>query len=271
MQCRVLLVGCSVLALTLAGGEVATSDTIDHNPPLVASQQPPAATHGLSSQSGESTTLEVAPQGAESKTGELAPQPGMSAENPQSSNTSEQRQFKPSDAADVDTRDFRPQGDEPFSPPCLGAALEYTTKCYRGMEEHGLEVVSVDPSSGAARAGLHGQTRATALGIIGGVLLGPLELMVLPLLERSGALGTGGDLVLAVDDIRVRDVNEFRKAMRALKPGDSVYLTVIRPLRGGGHQTMRIRVDLDSCSNADVVQGPIPQEDQIPPHSGSLN
>jgi S1-C subfamily serine protease len=142
------------------------------------------------------------------------------------------------------------------------------------MEEHGLEVVSVDPSSGAARAGLHGQARATALGIaggIGGLLLGPLELMVLPLLERSGALGTGGDLVLAVDDIRVRDVNEFRKAMRALKPGDSVYLTVIRPLRGGGHQTMRIRVELDSCSNADVVRGPIWQNDQIPPHSRSLN
>jgi hypothetical protein len=274
MQCRVLLLGCAVVALTLAGGEVATSDTIDHKTPLVASQQPPAASHGLSSRSGESTTLEVAPQGAESKTGELAPQPGMSAANPRSSNTSEQRQFKPSDAVDVDKRDFRPQEDEPFSPPCLGAALEYTTKCYRGMEEHGLEVVSVDPSSGAARAGLHGQARATALGIaggIGGLLLGPLELMVLPLLERSGALGTGGDLVLAVDDIRVRDVNEFRKAMRALKPGDSVYLTVIRPLRGRGHQTMRIRVDLDSCSNADVVQGPMWRKDQIPPHSGSLN
>jgi hypothetical protein len=42
-------------------------------------------------------------------------------------------------------------------------------------------------------------------------------------------------------------------------------------LRGGGHQTMRIRVDLDSCSNADVVQGPMWRKDQIPPHSGSLN
>jgi len=274
MQSRVLLVGCSILALTLAGGEVDASDTIDRETPLVASQQPPAATHGLSSQSGESTTLELAPQGGEAKTGELAPQPGMSPANPQSSNTSEQRQFKPSDAVDADKRDFRPQAEEPFSPPCLGAVLEYRTKCYRGMEEHGLEVVSVDPGSGAARAGLQGQTRATALGIasgIGGALLGPLELMVLPLLERSGALGTGGDLVLAVDDIRVRDVNEFQKAMRALKPGDSVYLTVIRPVRGGGHQTLRIRVNLDSCSNADVVQGPIWREDEIRAHSRSLN
>src|SRR5262249_20541033 len=159
MQCRVLLVGCSILALTLAGGEVDASDTIERETPLVASQQPPADSHGLSSQSGASTTLELTPQGAESKTGELAPQPGMSAANPQASDTSELRQFKPSDAVDADKRDLRPQADEPFSPPCLGAVLEYTTKCYRGMEEHGLEVVSVDPTSGAARAGLHGQTR----------------------------------------------------------------------------------------------------------------
>jgi hypothetical protein len=271
---RFLLVACSILALTLAGGEVDASESSDRETPLVASQQPPDATHGLSSQSGESTTLELAPQGGKSKTVELAPQPGTTVANPQSSTTSEQPQFKPSDTGDVGNRDFRPRADEPFSPPCLGAALEYTTKCYRGMEEHGLEVVSVDPRSGAARAGLHGQTRATALGIaggIGGALLGPLELMVLPLLEHSGALGMGGDLVLAVDDVRVRDVNEFAKAMRALKPGDSVYLTIIRPLRSGGHQTMRIRVDLDSCSNADVVQGPNRQEDQIRAASGSLN
>jgi len=274
MQCRFLLLGCSVLALTFVVGEVDASDTIDREAPLVASQQPPAATRGLSSQSGESATLELAPQGGESMTGELAPQPGMGAANPQSSNSSEHRQFKPSDAVDPNKRDCRPLVDEPLSPPCLGAVLEYTTKCYRGMEEHGLEVVSVDPSSGAARAGLHGQTPATAVGIaggIGGVLLGPLELMVLPLLERSGALGTGGDLVLAVDDVRVRDINEFRTAMHALKPGDSVYLTVIRPLRSGAHQTLRIRVDLDSCSSADMVQGPIPRGDQIRPHSESLN
>jgi len=63
----------------------------------------------------------------------------MSAANPQSSNTGEQPQFKPSDAVDLERRDFRPQVDKPMSPPCLGAVLEYTTKCYRGMEEHGLD------------------------------------------------------------------------------------------------------------------------------------
>jgi hypothetical protein len=260
MSCRFLLIGCSVLALTLAGGELDASDTIDTAAPVVASQQPPSVTHGFRSQSGESTTLDLAPQGGESKSLELAPQRGLSAATPQSSNTGEQRQFGPSDAIDADKQGFRPQTDKPSSPPSLGAVLEYRTTCYRGMEEHALEVVSVDPDCGAARAGLRGKTPATALGMaggIGGLVLGPLELLVLPLLERSGALGAGGDLVLAVDDVRVRDVNEFQNAMRALNPGDSVYLTVIRSLQGRGHQTIRIRVHLDSCSKAYLVQEPI--------------
>lgn len=273
MKCRFLLVGCSVLALTLGRGEVGARDTIDNAAPVAASQQPPSATHGLRSQPGESTTLELTPQGGEPKTLELAPQPGLSAATPQSSDTSEQR-FQPSDAGDADKRDFRLRADKASPPPSLGAVLKYTTTCYRGMEEHGLEVVSVDPGCGAARAGLRGKTRATALGIaggIGGLILGPLELLVLPLLERSGALGAGGDLVLAVDDVRVHDVSEFRKAMRALKPGDSVYLTVIRSLPGRGHQTMRIRVHLDWCSNDDVVQGPIWRGRQFLAHSRALN
>jgi hypothetical protein len=259
MKCRFLLVSCSILALAFGGGKVGASDMIDTGAPVVASQQPPSDTHDLGSQSDESTTLEVAPEGDEPESLELAPQPGLSAATPQSSNTGEQRQFRPSDATDADQPDFRPQADKPSSSPSLGAVLEYRTTCYRGMEEHGLEVVSVDPNCGAARAGLRGKTPATALGVgggIGGLVLGPLELLVLPLLERSGAMGAGGDLVLAVDDVRVRDVNEFQNAMRALKPGDSVYLTVIRPLRGTGHQTLRIQVHLDSCPNADVVQEP---------------
>jgi hypothetical protein len=258
MSCRFLLVGCLVVALTFAGSEVAASDTIDTGASVVASQDP-SDTDDFPSQPGESTTLELAPQGGESESLELAPQPGLSAATPQSSNQGDERQFRPSDAVDEDERDFRPQADKPSSSPSLGAVLEYRTTCYRGMEEHALEVVSVDPNCGAARAGLRGKTPATALGVgggIGGLVLGPLELLVLPLLERSGALGAGGDLVLAVNDVRVRDVNEFQNAMRALKPGDSVYLTVIRSLRGTGHQTLRIQVHLDSCPNADVVQEP---------------
>jgi hypothetical protein len=109
MKSRFLLVGCSVLALSLAGGEIDASDTVDHGPPVVASQQPPAATDGFRSQPGESPTLELAPQGRVSTTPELAPQPGLSVATPRLSNTSEQRQFKPSDSVDAEKRDFRPR------------------------------------------------------------------------------------------------------------------------------------------------------------------
>jgi S1-C subfamily serine protease len=142
------------------------------------------------------------------------------------------------------------------------------------MEEHGLEVVSVDPACAAARAGLRGKTPATvpgAAGGIGGLLLGPVKLLVMPLLQRSGALRMGGDLLMAVDDVRIHDLSEFRKAMRELKSGDSVYLTVMRPLPGKGHQTIRLMVRLDPCSSADVVAAPLWGRSQFLAHTRSLD
>ena len=94
----------------------------------------PSSSNRQRSQSGESITLELARQGGESKTFELAPQPGLSAATPQSPNTVERRQFKPPDAIDADQRGFRPRADDPFSPRCLGAVLEYTTRI---LSRHG--------------------------------------------------------------------------------------------------------------------------------------
>ena len=116
------------------------------------------------------------------------------------------------------------------------------------MEEHGFEVVSVNPNSPAARAGVIGRTGSTPagdLGALGSVLLGPVALVTFPLLRASGALGTGGDLIVAVDDVRVRSVEEIRHALEHLKPGDTTYITVIRPLPGGYHRTMRIALHID--------------------------
>ena len=42
-------------------------------------------------------------------------------------------------------------------------------------------------------------------------------------------MGQGGDLIVAVDDKRVRDQSDLESAMSRLKPGDTMYLTVIRP------------------------------------------
>ena len=70
------------------------------------------------------------------------------------------------------------------------------------------------------------------------------------MLRKSGALGTGGDLIVAVDDVRVRTREEILHALGHLKPGDTTYITVIRPLAGGYHRTMRIALHIDNETDA---------------------
>ena len=108
--------------------------------------------------------------------------------------------------------------------------------------------LGVYPNSPAARAGLvarTGSTPAGDLGALGSVLLGPVALVTFPLLRKSGALGTPGDLIVAVDDVRVRSKEEIVHALGHLKPGDTTYITVIRPLPNGYHRTMRITLHID--------------------------
>ena len=58
-------------------------------------------------------------------------------------------------------------------------------------------------------------------------------------------MGQGGDLIVAIDDKRVRDQSDLETAMARLKPGDTMYLTVIRPDGSGDrvpHKTIKIAV-----------------------------
>jgi len=195
--------------------------------------------------------------GSDDATLEIAPQPGASMPKPGVEEIPSDRKFRPGeDNADVEPS-FRPKtendtgdvngNDENFRPrrrPYLGITVRYTTQCYLGMEEHGLEVETVDPNSPAAHAGLQAKTGMTPIGAAGTTasgMLGPLNMLVLPLLEKGGALGQGGDLIVAVDDQRVRDQGDLEAAMARLKPGDTMYLTVIRP-DGKSHKTLHIAV-----------------------------
>jgi len=128
--------------------------------------------------------------------------------------------------------------------PYIGIRVKYSTQCYLGMEENGLEVISVYPGSPGGVGGLKGKTPVSTLGLVGGALLGPLAAIVNPLLARSGAFGMDGDLIVAVDDQRVRSKDDLDAAMLKLKPGDTMYLTIIRPLPGGNHKTMKIAVKI---------------------------
>jgi hypothetical protein len=117
----------------------------------------------------------------------------------------------------------------------------------------GLEVVSVDRNSPAAIAGLRGRGKMTSVGESGatvGALMPPLNLFVMPLLKKTGSLGEGGDLIVAIDDRRVANDFDLQSELESLKPGDTIYLTIVRPTKDGPQQTLKVPIKLGDASKA---------------------
>ncbi len=132
--------------------------------------------------------------------------------------------------------------------PYLGLSAQYiVANDVPGKEVRGLEVVGVDPNSPAEMAGIHGRGRMTKLGASGataGELMAPLNIIVMPLLKKAGELGDDGDLIIAIDDNRVGSENDLTAALQNAKPGDLLYLTVVRPHLDGQHETLKLPVKL---------------------------
>jgi PDZ domain-containing protein len=132
--------------------------------------------------------------------------------------------------------------------PYLGISAQYiVSKSKAGRAVAGLEIVSIDANSPAERAGLLGHGAATKLGATGataGALMAPLDLVVIPLLKKSGQLGQGGDLIVAIDDKRIASEIDLQVELATLKPGDTIYLTVVRPFQDGSQRTLKIPVIL---------------------------
>ena len=251
MRSPSVLIGWALLVVVLLSpcAAVAADISNEQASPSIAEQPNDATNLHLRAvepgrQPGGSTTLEVAPQ------------PYAKVPAPDKQETVEQRAFRQSREDEIArlNRNFHPHDpDENHHRPYLGIDMEYTTQCYLGMEEHGFEVVNVYPNSPASRAGLVARTESTPAGdlkALGSVLLLPIAPIVFPMLRKSGALGTGGDLIIAVDDVRVHTPQEIRYALGHLKPGDTAYITVIRPLAGGYHRTMRIAIHIDHETDA---------------------
>ena len=177
---------------------------------------------------------------------EIAPQP---ADNPPARNEiPDSREFRKSQDLTSQVRNSLKENADHAHNPYIGISVEYSTHCYSNAEEHGFEVMTVYPGSPAARAGIQARTPSTPMGdlkMIGSILFPPAALFTVPLLRRSGALGMDGDLIVAVDDQRVRSKGELLKTLENLKPGDTTYFTVIRPIPGGSHKTMRIALHID--------------------------
>jgi S1-C subfamily serine protease len=118
---------------------------------------------------------------------------------------------------------------------------------------NGLEVVSVDHNSPAATAGLHGRGKMTSVGESGatvGALMPPLNLLVMPLLKKTGSLGEGGDLIVAIDDRRVANDLDLQSELESLKPGDTIYLTIVRSTKDGSQQKLKLPIKLGDASKA---------------------
>jgi hypothetical protein len=236
MRCVRLALGC-LLPFFLLAPAAGAEDSIPASGTTFARQ--PA--------DGGDLLLKSQPR-ADAPTLELAPQPSVAAASPNSSAETAARKFQQSDDVAALNREFRKNQPDDGRRPYLGVELEYTTQCLFGMEMHGFEVLTVAPNSPAARAGLLARKPATALGnlaALGSVLAFPVGLFTVPRLRRSGALGMPGDLIVAVDDQRVRSEEEFMRAINPLRAGDTVYITVIRPIVGGSHQTLRIAMHID--------------------------
>jgi S1-C subfamily serine protease len=131
--------------------------------------------------------------------------------------------------------------------------------CFRGGEEHGLEVLTIDPNSPAAQAGLHAKSGLSAVGAAVTTLSAFLPVpfgtsLTNKALQSSGAVGQDGDLIVGVDGKRVRDQNELEAAMSGLKPGDTMYLNVIRP---NGTDETGPHAELQIAVKVGAVGGPI--------------
>jgi hypothetical protein len=136
--------------------------------------------------------------------------------------------------------------------PYLGVAVQqiesHTT---RGHSIDGLEIVNVDPGSPAERAGLRGRGSMSTLGASGataGALIAPLDIALMPLLKKSGQLGRTGDLIIAIDDRRVVGEADLETALGDSKPGDTIYLTIMRLADNGAHKTIKVPVKLGNPS-----------------------
>src|SRR5208282_1732564 len=206
-----------------------------------------SANPGTAGQGGSDATLEIAPQ-----PGLTAPKPGVQEIpggrnfNPGENNASIEPNFRPKTENGTGDINGTGNGDsnQPHPRPYLGITVQYATKCYLGGEEHGLEVLTIDPNSPAAQAGLRARSGMSAIGAAVSTLTGILpggSILASKALTSSGAMGQEGDLIVAVDDRRVRDQSDLETAMSRLKPGDTMYLTVIRP-DGNSHQTIKIAV-----------------------------
>ncbi len=258
---KIALITFAATIVAVGGFAAAQNSAPPSNPQSPQGAAPPPP--GIGSQSGGGdATLEIAPQpGIKPPKPGVAEIPGGSTFKPGEDTTSVNPNYQPgtengdSNSNQGNNRNSLARRGKPY----LGITVNETTKCYLGMEEHGLEILTVDPNSPAAAAGVHGSSGANALGATASTALSLVPLvgtLVTSQLAKRGDLGMAGDLIVAVDDHRVRTEQDLDDEISKLKPGDTMYLTVIRELPGGGHTTKKIEVHVGQVGQPVANAGP---------------
>jgi PDZ domain len=108
---------------------------------------------------------------------------------------------------------------------------ESTRRLSSGGEMDGLLVTDVRSGSPAALAGLHSYHHAThdvliAVTMVGSVVVAPAVLLA-PVIDYVG-VGESYDMIVGVDGVRVANFLDFADRIRDVRPGEIVYLSIVR-------------------------------------------
>jgi PDZ domain len=249
---RLIFSGLVSFAFVLGARAVTMAQDQSGSPSVSAQPGATSPAPGIRSQPESDRTLELAPQtGTRPPEGKVKVIPGDRAYNPGENSALIDRNYNP------DETGAEMKGEHKL--PYLGITVQWASKCFLGKEEHGLEIFSVDPNSPASQAGLRANREGSAktTAALAGAVLGPIGALLDPWLER-GIEEKSGDLIVAVDDHRVRSRLDLEDELAKLKPGDKMYITVLRPLPGGGHRELRIAVKVGHPGDAFASAGSSP-------------
>jgi len=144
--------------------------------------------------------------------------------------------------------------DGSFTSPIGLELCEATRKLASGPEVEGLMVLEVVKGSPAAQAGLHAYTHTGKSALRGAAIAAMLTpfppvallgLVAMPLVEYSH-VGESYDMIIGVDGSRVTNYLDFEDRMHDVRPGEIVYLSIIRD---GKRSQMRVFVPPSTNNN----------------------
>jgi hypothetical protein len=197
---------------------------------------------------GNGGVLEIAPQSSPSAPS-AEPQPAPPSQQEQARQPPQDQSGRSNDIELYRTYSDSEHAAGRSGPlPYLGISVHAMTIMQsNGLQREALEVLSVDKGSPAAAAGIKGSGAPTKLGastLTAGALLGPAQELIAPLLNKTGQLGQQGDLIVAADDNRVGTEQDLAGELARLKPGDTLWLTVLRASPKGQPHAVRVPIKL---------------------------